>query len=68
MQTLPQDPMRTIEDVARYESEMPLEQRLPGRSVFDVFTATAQRHPTTTARTMVMPGADDEQPRRSSPW
>jgi fatty-acyl-CoA synthase len=64
MQTLPQDPLRTLEDVAHYEAQMPLEQRLPGRSVFDVFTATAQRHPKATALTMVMTGADDEQPRR----
>jgi fatty-acyl-CoA synthase len=64
MQTLPQDPLRTLEDVARYDAEMPLEQRLPGRSVYDVFTTIAQRHPKATALTMVMTGADDEQPRR----
>jgi fatty-acyl-CoA synthase len=64
MQNLPGQPLRTLEDVARYEAQMPLQQRLPGQSVFDVFTAAAERHPKTIALTMVMTGAPDEEPRR----
>lgn len=57
-------PLRTLEDVTRFEAALPLENRLPGRSVFDVFVAAAQRDPKATAITMVMTGAPDEQPRR----
>jgi len=58
--------LRTAEDIARFEAELPLEARLPGRSVFDVFVAGAQRQPERTALTMLMSGAPDEQPRRVS--
>ena len=58
--------LRTAEDIARFEAELPLEARLPGRSVFDVFVAGAQRQPEGTALTMLMSGAPDEQPRRAS--
>jgi fatty-acyl-CoA synthase len=64
MQSWSEYPLRTLDDVARFEAEMPLEQRLPGRSVFDVFIAAAQRDPQATAITMVMTGAPDEEPRR----
>jgi fatty-acyl-CoA synthase len=57
-------PLRTLDDVVRFESAMPLEARLPGPSVFDVFVASAARHPERTAITMVMSGAPDEDPRR----
>ncbi len=56
--------IQTREDIARFEAEMTLEQRLPERSILDVFTASATRHPTATAITMLMTGAPDEQPRR----
>ena len=58
--------LRTPEDIARFEAALPLESRLPGRSVFDVFVAGAQRQPERTALTMLMSGAPDEQPRRVS--
>ena len=57
-------PVHTLDDVVRFESAMPIEQRLPGRSVYDVFVASARRHPERTAITMLMTGAPDEQPRR----
>tara|TARA_R110002126_G_scaffold286859_1_gene439061 strand:+ start:19845 stop:21701 length:1857 start_codon:yes stop_codon:yes gene_type:complete len=56
--------IQTREDIARFEAEMTLEQRLPERSILDVFTASAARHPAATAITMLMTGAPDEQPRR----
>ncbi|MDF2371419.1 MAG: AMP-binding protein [Rhizobiaceae bacterium] len=56
--------IQTREDIARFEAEMTLEQRLPERSILDVFTASATRHPNATAISMLMTGAPDEQPRR----
>jgi fatty-acyl-CoA synthase len=57
-------PLRSSQDIARFEAAMPLEDRLPGRSIFDVFVAAAQRAPEATAITMLMTGAPDEVPRR----
>jgi fatty-acyl-CoA synthase len=56
----------TRADVVRLEAEMTLEERLPERSVLDVFIAAAERDPERTALTMLMTGAADEQPRRVS--
>jgi fatty-acyl-CoA synthase len=53
-------------DIARIEAELTLAQRLPERSVLDVFIAAAQRDPDRAALTMLMTGAPDEQPRRVS--
>ncbi len=64
MADLGDERIRTREDVARFEREMTLDQRLPERSVLDVFVASAERRPTATAITMLMTGAPDEQPRR----
>ncbi|MGZ5131755.1 MAG: AMP-binding protein [Caldimonas sp.] len=58
--------VRNRDDLARFEAEMTLEQRLPERSILDVFVAGAARWPDRTAITMLMTGADDEQPRRVS--
>jgi fatty-acyl-CoA synthase len=66
MAILPAVGVRSRDDIARLESEMPLEQRLPERSVFDVFVGAAARQPGRTALTMLMSGAPDEQPRRVS--
>ncbi|WP_395699753.1 AMP-binding protein [Aquabacterium sp.] len=59
-------PIATREDIARFEAEMPLDQRLPERSVLDVFIGSAARHPDHTAITMLHTGAPDEVPRRVS--
>ncbi|MFT5798123.1 MAG: fatty-acyl-CoA synthase [Candidatus Azotimanducaceae bacterium] len=56
--------IRTRDDLERFEAEMTLDQRLPERSILDVFTASAALHPSSTAITMLMTGAQDEQPRR----
>ena len=56
--------IRTRDDLERFETEMTLDQRLPERSILDVFIASAAQHPTSTAITMLMTGAQDEQPRR----
>jgi fatty-acyl-CoA synthase len=50
-----------LSDVERFESEMPLEQRLPGNSVYDVLLRAADAYGDRTALTMVMTGDDDEQ-------
>ena len=52
------------DDLARFESELTLAERLPEKSVLDVFIGAAERHPERVALTMLMTGADDEQPRR----
>jgi fatty-acyl-CoA synthase len=64
MANLGDEPIRTQDDIARFEAEMTLEQRLPERSILDVFKASAARHPTAIAITMLMTGAADEKPRR----
>ncbi len=56
--------IRIRDDLERFESEMNLDERLPERSILDVFTASATQHPTSTAITMLMTGAEDEQPCR----
>ena len=66
MATFNDTPIRSREDLARFEAEMTLEQRLPERSVLDVFIASAARQPEHTALTMLMTGARDEQPRQVS--
>ena len=38
--------LRTREDLANFEAEMTLEQRLPERSILDVFKASATARPT----------------------
>ena len=64
MAFLNQSAICTRDDLARFEAEMPLEQRLPERSVLDVFIHSAARQPERMALTMLMTGAPDEQPRR----
>ncbi len=59
-------PIRTLQDLRQFEAAMPLSQRLPERSVLDVFIGAAAREPQRTAITMLMTGAPDEQPRRVS--
>ena len=59
-------PIRTLDDLTQFEAAMSLDERLPERSVFDVFIAAAQRQPERTAITMLMTGAADEEPRRVS--
>jgi fatty-acyl-CoA synthase len=62
---LPHDrPILDLESLAQFEAAMTLEQRLPERSVLDVFIGAAARQPEHTAITMLMSGAPDEQPRR----
>ncbi|MEP7300020.1 MAG: AMP-binding protein [Caldimonas sp.] len=57
-------PIRTRDDLARFEAGMTLAERLPERSVLDVFIGSAARDPERTAITMLTSGAADEQPRR----
>ncbi len=64
MPFLPEAGIRNADDLARFEAEMTLQERLPERSILDVFIAGAARQPDRTALTMLMTGAPDEQPRR----
>ncbi len=66
MAVLSEQPVRDREDLRRFEAELSLEQRLPERSILDVFSAGAELYPERTAITMLMSGAADEQPRRVS--
>ena len=45
---------------------MSLDQRLPEQNILDIFKASAELYPTSTALTMLMTGAEDEQPHRVS--
>jgi len=63
MAILTEQGIRTLEDLRRFEREMPLERRLPERSILDVFIGSAAKQPQRTAITMLMTGAPDEQPR-----
>ncbi len=63
MPHLPTTSVRNLEDLARLEAEMTLDERLPERSVLDVFIAAAARHPDHTAMIQLMTGAPDEAPR-----
>lgn len=56
-------PVATLDDVIRFETEKTLEQRYDARSIYDIFSRSAGRHPDRTALTMLMTGADDETPR-----
>ncbi|MEH6405148.1 MAG: AMP-binding protein [Sneathiella sp.] len=59
-------PIRNRDDLERFEADLTLDQRLPERSILDVFIASAARQPDATAITMLMTGAPDEEPRRVS--
>jgi fatty-acyl-CoA synthase len=58
--------IRSLAELAQFESELPLQHRLPGCSVFDVFVRAAEWQPQRSALTMLTTGAVDEQPRRVS--
>lgn len=64
MTTISSTPLRSLEDIVRFEQEMPLQQRISARSVFDIFCESARLYTERLALTMVMTGEDDEQPRR----
>lgn len=58
------EPIRNANDLKRFESELSLDQRLPERSILDVFIASAEQRAEATAITMLMTGAEDEQARQ----
>jgi fatty-acyl-CoA synthase len=64
MANLGNEPIRNARDLKRFEAEMSLEERLPERSILDVFISSADQRPDATAITMLMTGAADEQPRQ----
>lgn len=66
MANLGTDIIRTRADLERFEAAMTLDERLPERSILDVFAASAERDSDATAITMLMTGAPDEEARRVS--
>ena len=66
MAILSTEPIRTLDDLTRFETELTLAERLSERSILDVFIGGAARQPDATAITMLMTGAPDEEPRRVS--
>ncbi|MCW7537716.1 AMP-binding protein [Aquabacterium sp. A7-Y] len=56
-------PIRTLQDLQRFEAEAPLEQRLRATSVHDVFVDAAAAYPEHIALTMLMTGEAGESPR-----
>jgi fatty-acyl-CoA synthase len=64
MANLGNEPIRNAGDLKHFEAEMSLEERLPERSILDVFIASADQRPDAIAITMLMTGAADEQPRQ----
>ena len=51
--------IRTRDDLERFETEMTLDQRLPERSILDVFIASAAQHPTSTCLLYTSPSPRD---------
>lgn len=66
MAFLPEIGIRNFDDLACFEAKMTLDERLPERSILDVFVAAAARWPNCTALTMLMTGEHDEPARRVS--
>lgn len=64
MANLGTDIIRTRSDLERFEADMLLDERLPERSILDVFIGSAERDADARAITMLMTGAPDEEPRR----
>jgi fatty-acyl-CoA synthase len=64
MARFPESGVRHRQDLARFEDELTLAERLPERSVLDVFIAAAAQWPEQAALTQLMTGASDETPRR----
>jgi len=61
-----ENPIRNQKDLTQFETALPIEKRLTEQNIYDVFTAQANDRPDKTAITMIMSGADDEEPRRVS--
>lgn len=55
----------TLAAIERFETEKPLTERIP-QSVYHLFTEAAQKYHSKTALTMIMTGAEDENPARLS--
>jgi len=64
MAILASQPISSQSDLREFEAEMALDARLPEQSILEVFENSAARDPEATALTMLMTGAEDEEPRR----
>ncbi|MFT5114967.1 MAG: fatty-acyl-CoA synthase [Parasphingorhabdus sp.] len=58
-----ENPLTSLADIQRFEQEMPLRQRLPGDSIYDVLVEAAKAHGDRTALRMLKTGAEDESAR-----
>lgn len=60
------EPLRSIDDLRRFERDSPLEARLPATSIHGLFAASMAKFGDRTAMTMIMTGEDGETPRTMS--
>jgi len=63
MVSLSENPLTSLADVEQFEQEMPLQERLPGDSIYDVLVEAATAHADRAALRMLMTGAEDESAR-----
>lgn len=66
MANFAKEPIRNCSDLKEFQSEMSLNQRLPEQGILDIFKTSGELYPTSNALTMLMTGAEDQQPRRVS--
>lgn len=64
MATFSPDPIASQQSLIAFEKALPFEKRLATSSVYDLFEAAATKYPDRVAITMLMTGAEDEQPRQ----
>ncbi len=64
MATFSPDPIDNQQSLIAFEKALPFEKRLAASSIYDLFEASAAKYPDRVAITMLMTGAQDEQPRQ----
>ena len=64
MATFSPDPIASQQSLIAFEKALPFEKRLAASSVYDLFEAAAAEYPDRVAITMLLTGAEDEQPRQ----
>lgn len=56
--------LSSLHDIRQFESEASFDDRVSARSIYDVFVESANKYGKRTALTMILTGADDEEPVR----
>lgn len=64
MATFSPDPIASQQSLIAFEKALPFEKRLAASSVYDLFEVAAAEYPDRVAITMLLTGAEDEQPRQ----